>query len=132
MIDPNQNSIQSPAAPTVAEPSKTNNGLSDAAKDFEALFLQTVLKQMRSASDVLAPEDSPLSSNKQGAFRDMHDQTVAQSLAGQGQVGIAAMIERQLDPEKAGEAAKALREMRSESNAMSVSAMKNPIDTSSL
>ena len=80
---------------------------------FEALFLQTVLKQMRSASDVLAPEDSPLSSNKQGAFRDMHDQTVAQSLAGQGQVGIAAMIERQLDPEKAGEAAKALREMRS-------------------
>jgi flagellar protein FlgJ len=132
MIDPNQNSIQSPAAPTVAESSKANNGISDAAKDFEALFLQTVLKQMRSASDVLAPEDSPLSSNKQGAFRDMHDQTVAQSLAGQGQVGIAAMIERQLDPEKAGEAAKALREMRSESNAMSVSAMKNPIDTSSL
>lgn len=132
MIDPNQNSIQSQSAPTAADSSKPNNGLSDAAKDFEALFLQTVLKQMRSASDVLAPEDSPLSSNKQGAFRDMHDQTVAQSLAGQGQVGIAAMIERQLDPQKAGEAAEALREMRAEANAMTVSSLKKPIDTSSL
>lgn len=132
MIDPNQTTIQS-LDTSANRPENTNSkGLSDAAKDFEALFLQTVLKQMRSASDVLAPEDSPLSSNNQGAFRDMHDETIAKSLAGQGQVGIAAMIERQLDPAQAAEAAEALRSMRSQDAQLSVSNMQAPIDTSSL
>ncbi len=34
------------------------------AGQFEAMFLQMVLRQMRSSSDVLAPEDNPFSSKE--------------------------------------------------------------------
>ncbi len=38
------------------------------AGQFEAMFLQLVLRQMRSSSDVLADKDSPFSSKQQGVF----------------------------------------------------------------
>ena len=43
------------------------------AGQFEAMFLQMVLRQMRSSSDVLADKDSPFASQQQGVFRDMYD-----------------------------------------------------------
>lgn len=51
------------------------------AGQFEAMFLQLVLRQMRSSSDVLADKDSPFSSKQQGVFRDMYDGQLAMELA---------------------------------------------------
>ncbi|HEB78236.1 MAG TPA: flagellar assembly peptidoglycan hydrolase FlgJ [Methylothermaceae bacterium] len=66
--------------------------LKETAKQFEALFLQMVLKQMRQAS----PGDPLLGSDRSRFYRDMYDQQLALHLARQGSVGIAEMIVRQL------------------------------------
>ena len=51
------------------------------SQQFEAQFLQTVLKQMRQASDVLSDDDSPLSSQNDGMYRDWHDAELAGRLS---------------------------------------------------
>ena len=62
---------------------------------FEALFLQQILKQMRKAGDVLAADDS-MRSREMGTMREMHDEVLAQTLAGKRQTGIASMLVQQL------------------------------------
>jgi soluble lytic murein transglycosylase len=64
-------------------------------EQFEALFLQQILKQMRKAGDVLAADDS-MRSREMGTLREMHDEVLAQTLAGQRQTGIASMLVQQL------------------------------------
>ncbi|MBX8520647.1 flagellar assembly peptidoglycan hydrolase FlgJ [Pseudomonas cichorii] len=67
------------------------SSLKEASKQFEALFLQMMLKSMRAA----IPK-SEMSSNSQTEFyTDMFDQQVAQSLAGKG-IGLAEQLTRQL------------------------------------
>ncbi|WP_029793471.1 rod-binding protein [Vibrio parahaemolyticus] len=68
------------------------------AGQFEAMFLQLVLRQMRSRSDVLADKDSPFSSKQQGVFRDMYDGQLAMELAKKQSSGIANMLIQQLSP----------------------------------
>ncbi|OPH52815.1 rod-binding protein [Vibrio campbellii] len=68
------------------------------AGQFEAMFLQMVLRQMRSSSDVLADKDSPFSSQQQGVFRDMYDGQLAMELAKKQNSGIANMLIQQLSP----------------------------------
>ncbi len=68
------------------------------AGQFEAMFLQLVLRQMRSSSDVLADKDSPFSSKQQGVFRDMYDGQLAMALAKKQSSGIANMLIQQLSP----------------------------------
>ncbi|MGR5131070.1 rod-binding protein [Vibrio alfacsensis] len=68
------------------------------AGQFEAMFLQMVLRQMRSSSDVLAHKDSPFSSQQQGVFRDMYDGQLAIELARKQNSGIAKMLVQQLSP----------------------------------
>lgn len=68
------------------------------AGQFEAMFLQMVLRQMRSSSDVLADKDSPFSSQQQGVFRDMYDGQLAMELARRQHSGIANMLIKQLSP----------------------------------
>ncbi|MGR5236451.1 rod-binding protein [Vibrio alfacsensis] len=68
------------------------------AGQFEAMFLQMVLRQMRSSSDVLAHKDSPFSSQQQGVFRDMYDGQLAIELARKQNSGIANMLIQQLSP----------------------------------
>ncbi|NOJ16290.1 rod-binding protein [Vibrio jasicida] len=65
---------------------------------FEAMFLQMVLRQMRSSSDVLADKDSPFASQQQGVFRDMYDGQLAMELAKKQNSGIANMLIQQLSP----------------------------------
>ncbi|MCG6282845.1 rod-binding protein, partial [Vibrio diabolicus] len=55
--------------------------LETVAGQFEAMFLQLVLRQMRSSSDVMADEDSPFNSKQQGVFRDMYDGQLAIEMA---------------------------------------------------
>lgn len=65
----------------------------EVARQFEALFLQTVLKAMRDAT----PQDGMFDSEQTRFFQSMHDQQLAQSLATRGGgFGLAALIEKQL------------------------------------
>ncbi|HZP86532.1 MAG TPA: flagellar assembly peptidoglycan hydrolase FlgJ [Burkholderiales bacterium] len=83
-----------------------------AASQFEALFVQMLMKQMRDA----LPQDGPLSSDTTKSYTAMFDQQVAQQLANRG-IGLRKVIEQQLarqiggatTPGDAGGAAKALK-----------------------
>ncbi|MCT8125022.1 rod-binding protein [Alishewanella sp. BS5-314] len=72
------------------------DSLQQAAEQFEAIFLQLVLKNMHTATDALGTEDGLFASKEQQLFRDMHDAQLAQHLAGQRQLGLAEAIVRQL------------------------------------
>lgn len=75
------------------------------ARQFEALFLQTVLKSMRDAT----PHDGIFDSEQTRMFESMHDQQLTQMLASKGRgTGLAALIEKQLarlnsDPQSLGD-----------------------------
>jgi flagellar protein FlgJ len=75
------------------------DGLAAAAKGFETLFLQLVLKNMRAGADALADPDSPLASPEQRLYRDLYDGQLAGALAARGDTGIAAAIVQQLGGE---------------------------------
>jgi len=68
-------------------------GLQGAAKQFEAMFLQMVLKSMRDT----VPSDGLLHSDQSRFYNGLLDQQLAQNLAGGSQgVGFAKLIEQQL------------------------------------
>lgn len=85
------NPAASPANPGAAQKA----ALDIAAEQFEAMFLQQVLKQMRKASDVLAA-DNPLRSREMDTMRDFYDGVLADTLATKRQTGIADMLVKQL------------------------------------
>ncbi|WXL26046.1 transglycosylase SLT domain-containing protein [Ectopseudomonas mendocina] len=68
-----------------------------AAEQFEALFLQQILKQMRKASDVLS-DGNPMRSRELDSMRDFYDQALADTLSKRKQTGIADMLVAQLSP----------------------------------
>ncbi|WP_410742829.1 rod-binding protein [Citrobacter koseri] len=68
--------------------------LEQAAEQFEALMLRSMLSQMRKASDVLG-EDNPFNSKQQRMMRDFYDDR----LASQRSTGITQMIINQLSPQ---------------------------------
>ncbi|MFJ2975954.1 rod-binding protein [Kluyvera sp. NPDC087067] len=72
--------------------------LEQAAEQFEALMLRSMLSQMRKASDVLG-EDNPFNSKQQRMMRDFYDDRMASDLASQRSTGIAEMIIKQLSPQ---------------------------------
>jgi flagellar protein FlgJ len=65
--------------------------LSKAAGQFEALFLNMVLKQMRAS----LPKDGPLDSDTMRTYTSMFDQQIAQHLSSRG-IGLRDALERQL------------------------------------
>ncbi|TSA00143.1 MAG: flagellar assembly peptidoglycan hydrolase FlgJ [Rhodocyclaceae bacterium] len=80
-------------------------GIKQAAQQFEALFLQIVLKSMREAT----PHESMFDSDQSRLYESLLDQQLAQVLSAKGRgTGLAAMIEKQLtrpniDPQPLGE-----------------------------
>lgn len=66
-----------------------------AAKQFEAIFMQMLLKSMRSAQDVLE-SDSPFNSETSKSYRQMHDQQMSLELSSNGALGLSDLIVRQL------------------------------------
>lgn len=70
--------------------------LKEAAQQFEAIFVQMMLKSMRKAQDALADENSPFNSQQVKFYRDMHDQQLANDLASGGGMGLADLIVKQL------------------------------------
>lgn len=69
--------------------------LKEAAKQFESIFMQMLLKSMREAEDVLA-SDSPFNSQSTKFYRDMQDQQMALEMSNNGSLGLADLIVRQL------------------------------------
>ena len=65
-------------------------GLKEAARQFEGMLLNMVLKSMRDAT----PQDGLLNSDQTRFFSSLHDQQLAQNLA--GRLGFAKLIEQQL------------------------------------
>ena len=70
--------------------------LQEAAQQFEAIFVQMMLKSMRKAQDALADENSPFNSQQVKFYRDMHDQQLAADLTAGGGLGLADIIVKQL------------------------------------
>ena len=77
------------------------------AGQFEALFMQMLLKSMREA----LPQDGPFASETTKTYTAMFDQQMAQELAKKG-VGIADMLVKQLSPRTTEAAAGAGKEVR--------------------
>ena len=70
------------------------------AQQFEGLFVQQMLTAMRSAAKI----DDSQHSSYMSFYREMYDKQLAQTIAGQGRLGIAKLIGQQL-PDAAPEAA---------------------------
>lgn len=68
--------------------------LKQAAKEFETLFVNELLKTARKAEQALS-EDSPFNSEETKTFQGMLDQEFALALGRQGTMGIADMLVRQ-------------------------------------
>ncbi|GAA6170834.1 flagellar assembly peptidoglycan hydrolase FlgJ [Colwellia sp. KU-HH00111] len=69
--------------------------LQEAAQQFEAIFMQMLLKSMRKAQEVLE-SDSPFNSQSTKFYRDMHDQQLGLELSSNGTLGLSELIVRQL------------------------------------
>lgn len=69
--------------------------LQQAAKQFEAIFMQMLMKSMRKAQEVLE-SDSPFNSESTKFYRDMHDQQMSLELSNNGALGLSELIVRQL------------------------------------
>lgn len=79
--------------------SQSDEATKQVAKQFEALFLQMMLKSMRDATDTISASDSSAESDQTRFYQEMFDKQIALDLAnnenGQG-LGIAAILERDL------------------------------------
>lgn len=67
-------------------------GIKAAAQQFEALFVQMMLKSMRAAT----PKDDMMGSDQQRMYESLLDQQLSQVMATRGGTGLAAMIEKQM------------------------------------
>lgn len=76
--------------------------LNEAAKQFEGIFVQMMLKSMRQAQDVLSDKDSPFNSQQVKFYRGMHDQQLAMDLSKNGSIGLAEVIVQQLGGQQEG------------------------------
>lgn len=74
---------------------QTPGALKAAAKQMEGIFVQMMMKSMRDATF----KDDLMNSQSSEMYTAMHDQQVAQNIAGSGQLGFADLIVRQLGGE---------------------------------
>ncbi len=70
----------------------------EAAQQFEAVFIQMMLKSMRAAG---ASEDGVLDNDQSRLYHELFDQQIALDMAQQGRLGIADLVARQLGAEEA-------------------------------
>jgi Rod binding domain-containing protein len=75
----------------------------EAARQFETMFIQMMMKSMRAAT----PRGELLESPAMDTYQDLFDKEIANQMGRRGALGIASMLERQLShmPRPAGEVA---------------------------
>ncbi|MGB0936991.1 MAG: flagellar assembly peptidoglycan hydrolase FlgJ [Colwellia sp.] len=100
-FDQARNTLELNGLNAIRQQSRTADGkeaaLREAAQQFEAIFMQMLLKSMRKAQEVLE-SDSPFNSQTSKSYRDMHDQQLAVELSSNGALGLTDLIVRQLSP----------------------------------
>ena len=79
---------------------KSPEASKEVARQFEALFVQTMLKAMRDASQLGEATDG----EQTRFYQDMYDKQIALDLARKDSIGLAAIIERQLSGPAAADA----------------------------
>ncbi|MGS2720394.1 flagellar assembly peptidoglycan hydrolase FlgJ [Paraglaciecola aestuariivivens] len=114
----NANDIQGLDRLRQAAQSGDTKALDEAAKQFEAIFVQMMLKSMRKAQDVMVDKDSPFNSEQVKFYRGMHDQQLASDLASNGSIGLADIIVRQLG--KLGDGYMPAEALRNDGNLSSI------------
>lgn len=78
-----------------------HGALVQAAEQFEALFLQSMLKNMRQANEAMQAnddEENPFNSRQQKFYRSMYDGQLSLEMSKQKGLGIAEMLVKQLSP----------------------------------
>jgi flagellar protein FlgJ len=103
-FDQARNALELTGLNDIREQSRSGDGtvkkeaLTEAAQQFEAIFMKMLLSSMRKAQEVLE-SDSPLNSESTKFYRDMHDQQMAVELSSNGSLGLTDLIVRQLGGE---------------------------------
>lgn len=84
----------------------SDSNIKKVAQEFESLFLNEMMKAMRSANAVFA-EGNFMNSNESKTYQDMHDQQLAVTMSKSGGgIGLADVLERQLSKMKGGDRAR--------------------------
>jgi flagellar protein FlgJ len=71
--------------------------LKEAAKQFEGIFIQMLMKSMRDANAAFK-SDNPMNSQTTEFFEQMRDQQMSVDLSNKGMLGLAELMVQQLDP----------------------------------
>lgn len=111
---------------------KGKEGLEAASGEFEAMFLQMVLKEMRQANQALADEDSLFNSRQQQFYQSMADSQMALDMSHKAHIGIADAMTRQLGgnvTDNASEVTAALKNSEASvaSGSISTAALRQPL-----
>lgn len=92
--------VLQPNQQNVGSDSRNSSELGDAVQKFEAYFIQSMLKSMRSAS----LSSGLLDSDNSDFYRDWHDQQLASDLASKETFAVAKLLRRQFVGESEGQA----------------------------
>ncbi len=88
----------------VGDDKNSEGNMRKVAQEFESLFLNEMLKSMRSATDALG-KDNPLNTPAAKQYQEMYDQQLAVSLSREGGgIGLADVLMRQMQKNKPVEA----------------------------
>ena len=112
---------------------ESDGNMRKVAQEFESLFLNEMLKSMRSANEVLG-KDNPLNTPAAKQYQEMYDQQLSVTLSRQGGgIGLADVLMRQMSKNKAavpGEAA-ATTALTAEAKAPAATTVDSPFVRSS-
>ncbi|PCK08133.1 MAG: hypothetical protein COA42_10830 [Alteromonadaceae bacterium] len=84
------------ALQSIGKGESDDEALKKVAKQFESMFIDMMMKGMRSANAVFEQEDSPFNSKEEGFYRDMYDKQLSQKMANGRGIGIADVMYRQM------------------------------------
>jgi len=98
--------------------------LRETAEQFEALFIQMMLKSMREASDVM--KSDMLHSNAQETFQGMYDKELSMSMAKRNALGFADVVVKQLSQQQSAPSTADLLALRQQ--AMSLNGTGMPLN----
>lgn len=83
-------------------PKIKDSDLQNAVQQFEAIFLRSMLKEMRKTNEIFDSKDNPFNSDSVRMMQGFYDDQLCNSLAQNHGIGIAAMIVKQLSHQHKG------------------------------
>ena len=95
--------------------------LRESAEQFEALFIQMMLKSMREASDVM--KSDMLHSNAQETFQGMYDKELSMSMAKRNSLGFADVVVKQLSQQQTAPSTADMMALRQQVNLLTAPSM---------